>query len=58
MVTRIDASILDLNKFIDPDGVWTDTVNGVKVRTVDRMHLSAAGADYVAEWIVSQLGPG
>ena len=51
------ASILELNKFIDPDGVWTDTVNGVKVRTVDRMHLSAAGSDYVAEWIVSQLGP-
>jgi peptidoglycan/LPS O-acetylase OafA/YrhL len=50
------ASVLDLNTFIDPDGVWTDTVNGVKVRTVDRMHLSAEGSHYVAEWIVSQLG--
>ena len=49
------ASILDLNKYIDPDGVWTDTVNGMKVRTFDKMHLSADGAQYVAKWIVAQL---
>ena len=49
------ASIVDLNKYIDPDGVWTDTVNGVKVRTFDKMHLSAAGAQYVAKWLMPQL---
>ena len=46
---------VDLNKYIDPDGVWTDTVNGVKVRTFDKMHLSAAGAQYVATWLMPQL---
>jgi lysophospholipase L1-like esterase len=49
------ASILDLNKYIDPNGVWTDTVNGIKVRTFDKMHLSVAGAKYVASWLVPQL---
>ena len=45
VVQRSDgrASILDLNKYIDPAGVWTDTVNGIKVRTFDKMHLSSEG---------------
>jgi len=49
------ASIVDLNKYIDPDGVWTDTVNGIKVRTFDKMHLSTPGARYVAKWLITQL---
>jgi lysophospholipase L1-like esterase len=49
------VTIVDLNRYLDPDGTWTDTVNGIKVRTFDRMHLSADGAAYVARWLVPQL---
>ena len=49
------ASILDLNKLIDPNGVWTDTVNGIKVRLFDKMHLSKDGAAFVGRWLTPQL---
>ena len=38
--------IMDLNKFLDPEGTWTATVDGVAVRTFDRSHLS----DGVPTW--------
>jgi lysophospholipase L1-like esterase len=44
------ATLLDLNLFLDPDGRWTDTVEGVNVRAADTVHLSDAGADLVASW--------
>jgi peptidoglycan/LPS O-acetylase OafA/YrhL len=53
--SRGRVSWLDLNHYIDPGGTWTDTVNGVKVRGFDRMHLSRDGADYVGKWIVPAL---
>jgi peptidoglycan/LPS O-acetylase OafA/YrhL len=49
------VAIVDLNRYLDPNGMWTDTINGIKVRTFDRMHLSADGAAYVAQWLVPQL---
>jgi hypothetical protein len=49
------VSVLDLNRYIDPSGRWTDMVNGIKVRTFDRCHLSDAGATYVATWLTPQL---
>jgi hypothetical protein len=51
--TRVD--LIDLNQYLDPDGTWTDTVAGIKVRTFDRSHLSDEGADYVAAWLAPQL---
>ena len=51
------ASVLDLNRFLDPNGTWTDTVNGIKVRTFDRCHLSPEGAAFVAKWLTPQLPP-
>jgi hypothetical protein len=48
-------SVLDLNLYLDPDGTWTDTVAGIKVRTFDRCHLSEEGATYVANWLVPQI---
>jgi len=49
------VAVVDLNRYLDPNGKWTDTINGIKVRTFDRMHLSADGAAYVAQWLVPQL---
>jgi hypothetical protein len=52
---RANVSVLDLNRYLDPDGKWTDTVDGIKVRTFDRCHLSPAGAAFVAQWLTPQL---
>jgi peptidoglycan/LPS O-acetylase OafA/YrhL/lysophospholipase L1-like esterase len=52
---KAKVSIFDLNKWLDPNGTWTDTVNGVKVRTFDKSHLSLAGADYAAQWLEPQI---
>jgi peptidoglycan/LPS O-acetylase OafA/YrhL len=48
------AAILDLNALLDPDGRWTGTVDGIDVRAPDTIHLSDAGADFVARWLVPQ----
>jgi peptidoglycan/LPS O-acetylase OafA/YrhL/lysophospholipase L1-like esterase len=50
-----DVSVVDLNRYLDPDGHWTDTVAGIKVRTFDRCHLSMQGAEYVAKWLTPKL---
>jgi peptidoglycan/LPS O-acetylase OafA/YrhL len=49
------VTVLDLNRVLDPGGTWTDTVDGVKVRSYDRSHLSEEGADFVAAWLAPQL---
>jgi peptidoglycan/LPS O-acetylase OafA/YrhL/lysophospholipase L1-like esterase len=49
------VTIIDLNRFLDPDGVWADTVNGVRARGPDETHLSPEGADMVASWLAPQL---
>jgi peptidoglycan/LPS O-acetylase OafA/YrhL len=49
------AAVMDLNRYLGPEGTWTDTVAGVKVRSFDRSHLSDAGADLTAQWLVPQL---
>ena len=49
------VSLVDLNRYLDPDGHWTDTVRGIKVRTFDRCHLSPEGAAFVAHWLTPKL---
>jgi peptidoglycan/LPS O-acetylase OafA/YrhL/lysophospholipase L1-like esterase len=51
----LTVTIADLNRFLGPEGRWTDTVNGVTVREFDKMHLSAPGADLVGSWLAPQL---
>jgi peptidoglycan/LPS O-acetylase OafA/YrhL/lysophospholipase L1-like esterase len=48
-------TIIDLNRFLGPAGVWTGTVNGVSTRGPDGTHLSPEGADLVAGWLAPQL---
>ncbi|MGQ0823416.1 MAG: DUF459 domain-containing protein [Actinomycetota bacterium] len=49
------VTLLDLNQLLGPDDTWTDTINGIAVRSFDRSHLSEVGADFVAQWLVPQL---
>jgi lysophospholipase L1-like esterase len=49
------VTLLNLNHYLDPEGHWTDTVDGIKVRTFDKCHLSPAGAAFVAKWLTPQL---
>jgi peptidoglycan/LPS O-acetylase OafA/YrhL/lysophospholipase L1-like esterase len=49
------VTLLDLNQLLGPNDTWTDTVDGVEVRSFDRCHLSEAGADFVAKWLVRQV---
>ncbi len=42
------STLFDLNLLLDPEGRWTDVVEGVPVRAADTVHLSEAGADFVA----------
>jgi peptidoglycan/LPS O-acetylase OafA/YrhL len=37
------ATLIDLNRFLDPDGVFTTTIDGVVVRWSDGIHISIAG---------------
>lgn len=49
------TSIIDFNRFLCPEGKWTDSINGVIVRKFDKMHLSDEGADMAAAWLAPQL---
>ncbi|MFI5101697.1 MAG: SGNH hydrolase domain-containing protein, partial [Actinomycetes bacterium] len=49
------VTVLDLNKVLDPDGHWTDTVDGITVRISDRMHLTGQGADLAAQALMPQI---
>jgi hypothetical protein len=40
---------------LDPDGKWSETVQGVKLHTYDKMHLSPERADLVASWLAPQV---
>lgn len=49
------TSIIDFNKFLCPEGKWTDSINGLTVRRFDKTHLSDEGADLAASWLAPQL---
>jgi peptidoglycan/LPS O-acetylase OafA/YrhL/lysophospholipase L1-like esterase len=49
------VTLLDVNHFLCPQGQWTDNVSGTEVRAIDRVHLSDAGADLVAQWLAPAL---
>jgi hypothetical protein len=54
--TRAGAvRVLDLNAFLNPAGTWTDTIDGIKVRSYDRSHLSPLGARVVARWLLPEI---
>jgi peptidoglycan/LPS O-acetylase OafA/YrhL len=46
--------MIDLNKFVSPQGKYTATMNGEVIRD-DGVHFSEAGAVTVTKWLVPQL---
>ncbi len=52
---RVAVRVLDLNAFLNPAGTWTDTIDGLKVRSYDRSHLSPLGARVVAKWLLPEI---
>ncbi|GIU87519.1 MAG: membrane protein [Acidimicrobiia bacterium] len=52
---RVAVRVLDLNAFLNPAGTWTDTIDGIKVRSYDRSHLSPLGARVVAKWLLPEI---
>ena len=51
---RANVAILDLNKKLCPDGVYTAKVDGVQVRS-DGVHLTPDGAKWLTPWLEESL---
>ena len=49
------VKVIDLNKMLDPNGVYTDTIDGITVRDTDREHPSVAGGMFVRPQILPLL---
>jgi lysophospholipase L1-like esterase len=48
------AQVADTGAVLDPGGGYTPTVNGVVVRS-DGLHLTPAGSDLLARWLLPRL---
>lgn len=49
-----NVAILDLNKKLCPDGVYTAKVDGIKVRS-DGVHLTPEGVKWLTPWLEESL---
>jgi peptidoglycan/LPS O-acetylase OafA/YrhL len=49
------TSVIDLNKMLDPRGVFTSYLDGVRVRTVDNEHITPAGGMLLRPMILPKL---
>jgi peptidoglycan/LPS O-acetylase OafA/YrhL len=49
------ASVVDLNRILDPDGHYVSSIDGVRVRAPDDEHLSAAGGEWLRPRLLPQL---
>jgi hypothetical protein len=50
---RSDVTVIDLNKILDPAGHYTLTVDGVRVRYYDGVHITITGG----EWLQPKILP-
>jgi len=49
------VTVADVGDLLTPGGEFRADIDGVAVRAGDRLHLTEAGQDLVAEWLVPQL---
>jgi lysophospholipase L1-like esterase len=48
-------TVVDLNKFADPKGTYTEKLKGKQVRFTDHSHFNDTGYDLVVDWLVPKL---
>ena len=46
------VSVIDLNKMLSPDGVYTSSLSGVAVRSTDGIHISVGGGELLQRQIL------
>ena len=46
------VSVIDLNKMLSPDGVYTSSLSGVDVRSTDGIHISVGGGELLQRQIL------
>jgi len=46
------VSVIDLNKMLSPDGIYTPTLSGVDVRSTDGIHISVGGGELLQRQIL------
>ncbi len=49
------ATVINLNAKLDPGGQFTSFIDGVKVRRSDGVHISIAGGQWLAQWLLPKL---
>jgi peptidoglycan/LPS O-acetylase OafA/YrhL len=49
------VTVIDLNKMLDPKGVYTSYLDGIRVRNVDDEHLSPLGGELLRPEILPEL---
>jgi peptidoglycan/LPS O-acetylase OafA/YrhL len=52
---RRQATVIDLNKLLDPRGRYTSYIHGVRVRSFDDEHISTAGGELLRGALLPQL---
>ncbi|MGH9025544.1 MAG: acyltransferase family protein [Acidimicrobiia bacterium] len=51
-----DVIVLDLNKYISPDGQYTEAIDGLGgIREDDNVHFNATGQAYISDWLARKL---
>ena len=53
------ATVVDLNRLLDPAGHYTSTIDGITVRSTDGIHISIAGGLFLRDSVlptVARLG--
>ena len=46
------VSVIDLNRMLSPDGVYTASLSGVDVRSADGIHISVDGGELLQRQIL------
>ena len=49
------ATVMDLNKMLDPHGTYTSFIDGVRVRSLDNEHISKAGGELLRGTVLPAL---
>ncbi len=49
------ATVIDLNRFVCPGGNFTQSMNGIQIRTSDGVHFTEQGSDMIVQWLFPKL---